>query len=89
MGPRSLKRGNPYSGKPTVLIPIELQWGHALSSVETRARELTREAARLYASMGPRSLKRGNRAVVPLRIAGRVRFNGATLSQAWKHTRRP
>src|ERR1700752_2981123 len=36
MGPRSLKRGNTKAASQLAALQAELQWGHALSSVETR-----------------------------------------------------
>src|ERR1700752_129867 len=62
---------------------MRLQWGHALSSVETRYCRRSRCSGRT-ASMGPRSLKRGNELKRLCQELQEKRFNGATLSQAWK-----
>ncbi len=65
----------------------ELQWGHALSSVETERSKL--QLSELdKASMGPRSLKRGNRSGSGFASDRSISFNGATLSQAWKRIAR-
>jgi len=63
--------------------PRKLQWGHALSSVETIARAVEWMRG-MRASMGPRSFKRGNEVPNLVVLAHLLCFNGATLFQAWK-----
>ncbi len=78
MGPRSFKRGNNEDELERLAQRAELQWGHALLSVETNCVTYANKIENL-ASMGPRSFKRGNRRAGSWARATSTCFNGATL----------
>jgi len=82
MGPRFFKRGEESARESNPLDWVELQWGHAFSSVERGVSvEAAKRCKKLQWGHAFSSVERGRRA------GGRVgilRFNGATLFQAWR-----
>ena len=60
-----------------------LQLGHAISRVESEP-VIGPQACQRWASIGPRDLTRGKRNSLDQRVRGRIGFNWATRSHAWK-----
>ena len=63
MGPRFFKRGEVNMQATIDTANVQLQWGHAFSSVESKPADCKFPAA-VPASMGPRFFKRGERGVL-------------------------
>ena len=70
MGPRPFRRGNKWKDSLRSLR-AKLQWGHALSGVETPGKNARTTNVRL-ASMGPRPFRRGNNLIASNRPATRT-----------------
>ncbi len=83
MGPRFFKRGEHSTSSQRAHHQRKLQWGHASSSVES-GRSVREAVCREWASMGPRFFKRGEDSDTARCVTRFVRFNGATLLQAWR-----
>ena len=87
MGPQPNSCGNLRRQSPRHSVPIELQWGHSQTAVETVL--VLPENVQSGGFNGATAKQLWKPAVVALGRSDDLGFNGATAKQLWKHVRRP